>query len=355
MKIDMGKNQVFENRFDYINSHSFSAYFSLIEEQHPRLVKTFDWDRLDTWIRNRRNDPSTDFQSHGHGRGHMYRAQRVAQPLSRPNVRELIALLELDAPEIALDIVGGNGHMTRVRGMLADSLSSAPPYLITSDLDGDQISSALQSGLPAIRQPTQETLFRRDTFDAVLFAYGTHHIPVGERKSAWVETERILKPNGRVVIQDFATGTPTADWYSQILDRGTMTGHDFEHFTEEELSEELRNLGFSDVQACYMDDSFVSYGHSEQEVLIAGLQHIATLFGLVKLAPPNGQAERWLELLGELEHYFTIPAELGDSRLPRAITVKELKDGRFEAVFPRIALVVTGRKADRVDKSNGTD
>lgn len=333
-----------KHQIKYIHSLSFPDYFSIVEDQHPELAETFDFDRLDTWIYNRRYDSPGDIAAHAHGRGDTYRAQRFAQPLSRPNVRELIEFIEQDSPRLVVDILGGNGHLSRVRNLLSDSLSLAAPYIITSDLDGDQIRSALDMGLPSIRQPAQETLFLSDTFDAVVFAYGTHHIPVLDRTSAWTEARRILKPGGRVVIQDYAIGTPTVNWYSRVIGLGAIAGHEFEHFTEAGLLDDLNGLGFSDVRACYMDDSFVSHGDTGQDALVAGIQHIVALYGLVKLVPLSDKAEKWLELLDELSHYFTIPADIGGSQLPRSIMVRAMSDGGFEAVFPRVALVVTGLK-----------
>lgn len=345
----MTSNQNFASFSDgkaqsYINSQSVSDYLRMIESEHPKLYSTIDIDAVDEWSKRRSHDISTGFQSHGAGRGHFYRAQRAARPLSRPNVAELFRLLEAASPAKIVDLIGGNGHMAHVRELLKPLLGNTAPTIITSDLDSHQIVSALEQGRPAIRQPAQDTLFSNESYDAALFAYGTHHIPPSERQSAWDEAYRILRTGGRLVVQDFEEHSPTAKWYSEVLHTGTTTAHDFVHFDESTLAYQLHKSGFKNIEMHYIDDSFVIEGATEIDALITGIEHILTLFGVVNLFPDVPSESKWLKIIEDLKPYFELPAKHARFALAHKVKVKRQVSGGFQAIYPRVSLVATAWK-----------
>jgi hypothetical protein len=203
--------------------------------------------------------------------------------------------------------------------------------LITSDLSVDQVRSALLQGLPALRQPAQQTLFGDGVLDGAVFAYGTHHIPPKDRPETFKEAFRTIRPGGRVVVQDFEEGTPTARWYSEALHRYTATGHDCAHFTRNGLGELLENAGFVDVATLDVDDSFRIEGNSPAEARSRTLRHVVGMFGLIKI--PRRAVED-----DEALHELLRPFMAGDLSVSRAA------NRRWIGILPRVALVAVGTK-----------
>src|SRR5205807_3017185 len=119
--------------------------------------------------------------------------------------------------------------------------------ILTGDIAGHMIMAALAQGLPAVRQAAQFLLLRSGCMDAVLFAYGTHHVPPSERLTACREAHRVLKPGGRVVLHDFEEGSPMADWFNIVVHGHSANGHRYQHFTAAEMAGYLDLSGFADV------------------------------------------------------------------------------------------------------------
>jgi SAM-dependent methyltransferase len=221
------------------------------------------------------------------------------------------------------------------------------PTIFTSDVSADMVADALKQNLPAIRQPAQHLMFHENSVDGVIFAYGTHHIPVNDRPLAVAEAYRILRPNNYIVMQDFETGTPTARWYQEVLHKYTFTGHAFEHFTRDNMYDLLKTGGFVDVRVVDVYDPCIVYGETPEQAKINLLSFLVHLFSLNKLLPSNGNAHRnfWPEIEEVVAPYATFRAE----RLPKdapavpRITVTR-ENGRYRAEMPRVALVGIGLK-----------
>lgn len=335
------------NKDDYLEGMLFCEYIEHIKNKAVDLYEKIDFvneERLNNWL-ERMQKSCTGFSTKG-GRGAAYRAGQKRNPLARKNgVRDLFKIVERDAPKSVLDALGGSGTMSRVRSLLKDEFEHPVPLIVTSDLDRDQINAALSDGFLAIRQPAQDTLFKSEVFDAILFAYGTHHLPVLTRPEAWKEACRLLTHGGRIIVQDFETGTPTEKWYSDVLHLTTKTGHACTHFTGSQLRDDLIDAGFEDVEIHYLYDAFILCGDSEEDALVNGIRHIVNLFGMECLYPESDNKKNWLELVERLDRYFTIPEYIQlNGVFDRKITVRKVGD-KYEAEFPRVALVVTGIKA----------
>jgi SAM-dependent methyltransferase len=220
------------------------------------------------------------------------------------------------------------------------------PYIVTSDVSARMIESALAQGLPAIRQPLQDLIWFPDcTFDAVIVAYGTHHIPPPERRRAIAEAHRVLKPGGRIVLQDFEVGCPTTRWYEDTLDRYTLTGHKYEYFTRGEFHDLLTGAGLAGVEVFDVYDPLILYADDARQARLRLLDYVFTLFALEKLAPDDGRpTERFWD---ELEAVIRESSTFEPAKLPAgAGGVHELtvaRDGaRYRAEIPRVCLVATG-------------
>jgi SAM-dependent methyltransferase len=293
-----------------------------------------------------------DTKEHG-GRGDAYRRTQLAYPLVR--AEGISRLCELAMPadstpasSCVLDALGGNGTMTRTMRLLSPDTS---PTIFTGDVAAPMIADALAQGLPAVRQSTKRWLFRDAALDGVIFAYGTHHIPVDERPQAMAEAHRVLRPGGRVVVHDFEEGGTTARWYSEALDRYTYTGHKHEHFLREEMHELLVGAGFHDVCVRYLYDPCVVYADSPEAARRGVINYMYRLFALAKLVSPESlDDENSWEIVEEAvcRHANFTPEEqkrFGAREAELTVRPNGRESGReFRAELPRVALVATATR-----------
>jgi ubiquinone/menaquinone biosynthesis C-methylase UbiE len=244
-----------------------------------------------------------------------------------------------------LDALGGNGTLTRI--VRASRSPEQVPFIVTNDVSPRMVESALAQGLPATRQPLQDLIWFDDaSFDAVVVAYGTHHIPTPQRPAALAEAFRVLKPGGHIVLQDFEIGCPTTRWYSDVLDRYTATGHQFDYFTRDQFRDLLVGNGFSDVAVGDAYDPFVVHADAPDDAKRQLLEYVYTLFALEKLVPDGRQPDApvWEELESIVRSTCTFdPAALPTASAVHTLTVVQ-EGGCYRAEIPRVALVATGRR-----------
>lgn len=340
----------------YLPGMTMQEYLDECRTRHPSLYERIDIDRLDPAELAKIYDDLEAFESpfddkeHG-GRGDAYRKTQIAYPLVR--AQGISRLCQLATPPDAtsgpytylLDALGGNGTISRAIRLLNPIRST--PTIFTGDISSAMIIDALSQGLPAVRQSIQRWLLNDATIDGVIFAYGTHHIPIDNRPQALTEAHRVLRPGGRIVIHDFEEGTPTARWYSEVVDRYTYTGHKHEHFTLEEMYELLTGAGFRDVRVHYLYDPCVVVDDTPQAALTGVLDYLVNLFALTKLLPEGTtpDVDSWKKVEAIVRDYSTFSAE---ECVRYGATLGELTvrpNGRlFSAELPRVALVGTGER-----------
>lgn len=331
-------------------------YLTMCRAQHPELWRRLNPTRVPVEHVARlyagMAEMSTHFESKlESGRGDSYREAQNTNYLIR--ARGMLRLFDLAMPangadnladRAILDALGGNGTMTRI--VRACRQPAQTPFIVTSDVAGRMIESALAQGLPAIRQPLQDLVwFEDETFDGVIVAYGTHHLPRADRPRAMAEAFRISKPRARIVLQDFEIGCPTTRWYEDVLDRYTTTGHRYDYFTREEVFELLTGAGFRDVSVFAAYDPLIHYDHDAQAARRGLLDYVFTLFALEKLLP--GERSMDDTFRDELEGLIQSTSTFADDELPPdALGVREFTvapDGtRCRAEIPRVCLVGTG-------------
>jgi SAM-dependent methyltransferase len=210
------------------------------------------------------------------------------------------------------------------------------------------IESALAQDLPAIRLPLQDLIWFDDrTFDAVIVAYGTHHIPGEDRSKAVAEAYRVLKPGGRIVLQDFEIGCPTTEWYDKVLDQYTLTGHKYPYFTRQQFTELLTENSFTQIKLMDVYDPFILYDDEPEVAKRRLLKYVFTLFALEKLVPADGVLTDvfWdqLEALVRATSCFK-PGELPpDSSGVGEFTISRAGN-RYRAEIPRVCLAAIGER-----------
>ena len=296
---------------------------------------------------------ATDFGSRSRGgRGELYR-QAQADPLVRSQgILRLFKitckdrnLKSLSADHKIVDVLGGDGVLARAISNLVPPMSV--PSIVTSDLSEDMVMAARGYGLFAIRQAAQNLLLKDNSMDAVIFAYGTHHIPKDERPQVCAEALRVLKPGGRIVFHDFEVNSPVSEWFSNVVDLYSFTGHPFPHFSKDEIRGLLRDAGFEDVEVQYMYDPFILYDESEQAVKNRLAEYLLDMYGMIKLVEEHGY-ERATDVVYDLCcKFFRYDYEsfgLRESFGAPCVQVREEAD-RWRIEAPRMALVGSGVKA----------
>ena len=329
-------------------------YLMRCKEEFPLIYQRLNHDFVNSalmagYVENLGTFPAHFESEDEGGRGDTYRQSQMRHPLARATgIQQLFDLFadpggQLHPAMVILDLLGGNGTLTRAARCIY--ASEQTPTIITSDLSAEMVRDALSKGLPAIRQAAQKLLFADQTVDGTLFSYGTHHIPPESRMSTFAEALRVLKPGAQIVVQDFEEDSPTARWYSELLDKYTTTGHDCIHFTREDMSHLLKGAGFEDVRVLDVYDPFVLEAATAEEARKNMLDHVTNLFGLQVLLPDAPEDKDYDRLEKVLEPFTTFTsAELPRDRpTVQRLTLTPTVNG-FRAELPRVALVATGRR-----------
>lgn len=113
--------------------------------------------------------------------------------IGRPAVRRLQTLLSLEPGHRLLDAGGGTGRASA--GLLPQ-----PRIRVVSDLSLPMLGQAAKQGLYPVAAPVQQLPFADKTFDRVLVVDALHHF--GDQPGAVAELIRVLKPRGRLVIEE---------------------------------------------------------------------------------------------------------------------------------------------------------
>ena len=338
----------------YLGQSSLGEYLDNCRDVYPFLYERLDPSRFCgdhfNCFRAELKASSSHFESENEGgRGDTYRKAQNRNPLFRAQgIKTLFQLLQRESrrfspSDVVLDMLGGNGTFTRAIHSLEPQ--ETIPMIVTSDVSAMMISDALSQSLPAIRQPAQRTLLQTESVDGVMFAYGTHHIPPMVRLDAFKEACRLLKPRHKIVVQDFESETPTARWYSDLLDRYTNTGHKFDHFTREDLRDLVQNAGLVDVQIADIYDPFVVYASEPESARRHLVEHACSLFGLQKLISQEKSIGGWKEIEQTMRPYGVFSKK----KLPLGVnarckpSVRKVANG-YAAEFPRVALVAIATK-----------
>jgi len=340
----------------YFSQVSVEQYLDSTSKKFPFLYQILEKEQFTTekikWLLSQIN--SFDFEENPNGgRGGDYLNEQSKHPLNRyVGFRQLFDLIIGDARKdeelIVLDAMGGNGTLYKASELLGYNHLK----IIISDISSAMIESAFNQNIPCVRQPAQNLLLKDNSVDAVVFAYGTHHIPAEERYTSFKEAYRVLKEGGKLLIHDYEEGSKTSEWYSDVLDKYTYTGHKYIHFTKLELNTTLSEIGYSKINVANIYDPFIIEGDSQEEARENMLNHLVNLFGMRKLKEEKftRQEDFYERVEGLVNQCFDFTKEEQEKEIEDILTVKKTtvypkNIGKYIAEVPRIALIGVGEKA----------
>jgi|HubBroStandDraft_1064217.scaffolds.fasta_scaffold02044_11 SAM-dependent methyltransferase len=303
---------------------------------------------------------ANEFESDESGRGDSFRRAHERSSVKATGMTSLLRLAtgctevgQVPADFRLLDVLGGSGTLVRVTRELPQ-WKTTRDWILTGDVSSEMVRQALDYGLPALRQPAQFLLCPPETFNAVLVAYGAHHIPVPERSTCYAEALRALRPGGRLIVHDFETGSPMAHWFEEVVDAYSPTGHQYTHFSPGDFEKGLRAAGFSAVKIEYVYDPITIWSDSREESHGRMLQYVINSYGLTPPGDPvaGDDIMAWVDGLvttviryqaSDFAQLDSVPAPV---RSEGTMTVYE-SSGGWTAELPRVSLVAIATKAAR--------
>ncbi|MGW7574967.1 class I SAM-dependent methyltransferase [Streptomyces sp. NPDC054765] len=285
----------------------------------------------------------TEFDTDETGRGDSYRTAQRDTSVRWSGVEQLLRLCAPEGSAVVLDILGGDGTLARAVAELGGEATSGVT-LLTSDISGEMIKEALAQGLPAVRQAADFLFVREGSVDAVLLAYGTHHIARQGRPAAVREALRAVRPGGRVVLHDFDEASPMARFFTQVVQQWSPGGHDYPHFTRSEL---VRLFAEAATPAQVLDvyDPLTVRAQSEGAAREAMCDYIGNMYGVSQYFEELGGVQEAWCLLEQVFDHTGYLADLGRTGDFPAVPYIHAVNGAFVAEVPRVSIVAVAQKA----------
>jgi SAM-dependent methyltransferase len=205
--------------------------------------------------------------------------------------------VEFDGNYIIADLLAGDGYIEETGKR---HLSSAPLF-VNSDSSPFMVEQCRKKGMFALCQYAQDLFWLKDqSVDAVIYVYGTHHIPREFRSKAAKEGARILKSGGRWVLHDFEEDGPMARWFGEVVNEYGKTRHDYPHFTRQEMLNLAQDAGLFDIALEYIADPFVVQAPSLLAAKYLLANYVIKMYGLSGL---ENELDFTFHLL---EEYFSV-------------------------------------------------
>lgn len=324
----------------YLPAMTLDQYLGHLSARHPQWLRALDLGRLGSGAAMRRLSSLPEQFS-------------PADPVparTNPLVhwtggRELLRLATGGRSNaLVLDVLGGDGLLARAAavrpGQVPDGLA-----LLTGDLSGPLVAAALAHGLPAVRQSADRLLLADGTVDAVLLAYGTHHIPPGDRPAVIAEAVRVLRPGGRVVFHDFEPHSPMAAFHRTVVEPHAAVRHDHPHVTRTELLDLFAPHPVA-VRLLDVYDPFTVRAASPEEAKAAMVAHLAETFALTDHFTALGPDKAWDLLVTAFDHTDHLAGLCTPLNAPARPLIGPVLDG-YVAEVPRVALVAVAERRTR--------
>jgi ubiquinone/menaquinone biosynthesis C-methylase UbiE len=342
-----GRDLSDKNAIPYLPFATLGEYVCRVKSQYAHLGSVLDFDRpgADEAL-TALSGVTTEFDSDETGRGDTYRAAQTDASVRWTGMRQLLRLASPDRrPMIMLDVLGGDGTVARAARGSADAWHREMRVL-TGDLSGAMVEHALDNGLAAVRQAADFLFLKENAVDAVLLAYGTHHIAPKHRPLAIAEALRVVRPGGRVVLHDFAENSPMTRFFGDVVHQYSKAGHDYEHFSRAGLAGLFRDAGLA-VSITDIYDPLITCAENQNEARGRMCRYIANMYGVGSwMSAHHGLEDSWQQLIRYFDHSGQLGPRLDGNDVP-VIPSTRRTDSGFVAVVPRVALVAVAQKAGR--------
>ncbi|MFJ6836729.1 class I SAM-dependent methyltransferase [Streptomyces sp. NPDC091209] len=310
----------------------------------PDLHACVDPERARAWARRlaRTADLKDDFgEDEDGGRGASYiRAQARNLTARAQGIQHLLSLVPARAdhrPAVVVDVLGGDGLLRRV----ANARRLTGLSLLTCDASPYMVRAAWAANCPALVQRADRLLMRDGSVDAVLVAYGSHHIAAEDRAELVHEAYRVLRPGGVLLLHDFLVGSPMDAWFRDVVDPYSRTGHAFDHFTREELWGYLTKAGFESGEVTEMADPYVATAATAPEAELELGRYLLDMYGLtgIERRHPADAPRHTVELAKTI-----FRDERADGSLETYSVVYDTTARAWTCTMPRTAVLAIGRK-----------
>lgn len=327
----------------YLPSASLDAYLRMTAETHPQLYALLD----ETRMRSASglaglSSVVNEFDSDASGRGDSYRRAQRDALVRWTGARRMLTMAMptgRTGDTTVLDVLGGDGLIARALAENADQ-DLAKVTVLTGDISGRMVERALALGMPAVRQAADHLFLRDASVDAVLMAYGTHHIEPADRGRAAAEALRVVRPGGRVILHDFEEASPMARFFRESVHTYSAAGHDYRHFSREEMAGLFPSPG-ARVRVVDVYDPLVIRGSDARTARRRMCEYVADMYGIPRILA-GGTDAAWSSLQESFDHSSYPPGTAGLPEERRPV-VREL-NGHYVAEVPRMAIVAVAEK-----------
>ncbi|MDQ0937541.1 class I SAM-dependent methyltransferase [Streptomyces turgidiscabies] len=320
-----------------------------LRQSHPELHALADPQRLAAWedalctTLERHDDFGADPEG---SRGVEYvQAQTLNSRARETGIRNLLGFADSASRvpngerPVLVDLLGGDGLVRKV----CEELGIGDFNILTCDASPHMVASAWAAGMPALLQRAEQPLLRDRTVDAVLLAYGSHHVPPSDRQTVATEAHRMLRPGGAFILHDFLVGSPVDVWFEEVTDVYSATGHKFLHFTRDEIDGYLEKAGYDHREVVEIDDPYTAVGATPEEAEIEIGRYLLNMYGLVKVFDGRTENEAYRWVTETAKSIFRYPD--GEGSLAAAELRYEEGTGKWRLTIPRRAVVGVGRIA----------
>lgn len=148
-------------------------------------------------------------------------AHRDCPDARRRELEETLSRIGNAARADVLEIGAGQGFLTRhLVSMVGDN-----GRVVAVDNSEEQLAE-LRKLLPTVRVErahAERLPFNSESFDLVVSLANFHH--VSDKRVAFRECARVLKPGGRFLLVDVSDNTPTQMYFDYVVDAICSTGH----------------------------------------------------------------------------------------------------------------------------------
>jgi SAM-dependent methyltransferase len=143
---------------------------------------------------------------------------------------QAIEAAQLSPGMVVADVPAGGGYMQRYLPKGCSWLGHEPCASFTHHGTGTRNS------IPLLPLPWSDA-----SLDAAITLAGVHHLD--DKRPLFAELRRVIKPRGRLVVSDVATGSPEAQFLDGYVGANNRTGHEGA-FLDESTLEALYETGW---------------------------------------------------------------------------------------------------------------